>query len=111
MPNAELPLAGLPAESLTQIERDGFQLVVIRAGERVFAYEDKCPHAFWPLSQGMLRKTVLECPGHGWEFDIETGRCLNAPAYCLIPVGVTIRGETVYLEWSDAARESRCSSA
>src|SRR5262249_2214133 len=56
-----LRLADLPADSLTPIEHDGLKLVVIRSGDRVFAYHDKCPHAFWPLSQGTLHRATLEC--------------------------------------------------
>ncbi len=32
-----------------------------------------------------------------------SGRCLNAPAYCLTPVSVTVTAETVQLDWGDAA--------
>ena len=108
MPNAELSLAGLPADSLVHIEQNGANLLVVHSQGRVFAYQDRCPHAFWPLSQGTLAGTVLECPGHGWEFDIRTGRCLNAPAYCLSSVAVTVSGDTVALEWSDAEEQESC---
>jgi 3-phenylpropionate/trans-cinnamate dioxygenase ferredoxin component len=101
MHNAELSLAALAEDSLVRVAQDGANFVVIRSGDGVFAYEDRCPHAFWPLSQGILTHSVLECPGHGWEFDIHTGRCLNAPAYCLTPVAVTISNDTVRLEWTD----------
>jgi len=93
----KLSLADLPDGSLTHVELDGVNLVVVRSGAEVFAYYDKCPHAFWPLSEGSLNNSVLECPGHGWEFDIKTGRCLNAPVYCLTPVLVTLEGDTVRL--------------
>lgn len=108
MPNAELSLASLPADSLVHVERDGANLLLIHSRGRVFAYQDKCPHAFWPLSQGTLTGTVLECPGHGWEFDIQTGRCINAPAYCLNSVAVTVSGDIVRLVWSDAEKQESC---
>jgi len=92
-----LRLADLPADALTRIEHDGLKLVVIRSGDRVFAYHDKCPHAFWPLSQGTLHRATLECPGHGWEFDIETGRCLSASSYCLTSVPLTVVEDTVHI--------------
>src|SRR5262249_18041844 len=97
MPMLALRLADLPADSLTCIEHDGHNLVVIRSGDRVFAYHDTCPHAFWPLSQGTLHSATIECPGHGWEFDIETGRCLNASSYCLTPVPLTVVENTVQI--------------
>jgi nitrite reductase/ring-hydroxylating ferredoxin subunit len=102
MQNTELSLSELRADSLLQFEHAGTKLVVVRSKDRVFAFHDRCPHAFWPLSQGTLRDTVLECAGHGWEFDIETGRCLTAPVYCLTPVTVRVDGDTVRLEWPDS---------
>jgi nitrite reductase/ring-hydroxylating ferredoxin subunit len=67
-------------------------------GDRLFAYRDVCPHAFWPLSDGTVHDTVLECPGHGWQFDAETGACITAPSYCLTPVQVTIVDESAQSE-------------
>lgn len=105
MPNAELSLAELPFDSLVRVDQEGANLVVIRSEGQVFAYQDRCPHAFWPLSRGSLAGNVLECPGHGWEFDVQTGRCLNAPAYCLTPVAVTVKGDAVSLEWGAPGAE------
>jgi nitrite reductase/ring-hydroxylating ferredoxin subunit len=108
MPTAELSFAGLPADFLVRVEQNGANLVVIRLEGRVFAYHDRCPHAFWPLSQGTLTGAVLECPGHGWEFDISTGRCLNAPAYCLAGVAATVTGDGVYMQWNDDEVQKSC---
>ncbi len=106
MPNAKLSLSALPADSLFRLDWEGYKLVVIRTEDRVSAYEDRCPHASWPLSQGTLRDATLECPGHGWEFDVRTGRCLNSPAYCLSPVAVTIEADTVHLQWGDSEKQN-----
>jgi nitrite reductase/ring-hydroxylating ferredoxin subunit len=108
MPSAELSLANIPADSLVRVEENGANLVVIRSQGQIVAYQDRCPHAFWPLSEGALSGNVLECPGHGWEFDIRTGRCLNAPAYCLSSVAVTLSGDTVCLQWNDPETQKPC---
>jgi nitrite reductase/ring-hydroxylating ferredoxin subunit len=97
MPIIELPLAELSEAAPTRIELDGQPIVLVRSGDQVFAYNDKCPHAFWPLSEGSLNNSVLECPGHGWEFDIKTGRCLTTPDYCLVAVPVTVEAGLVRL--------------
>ena len=98
MQNAEISLTDIPENSLTRFEHQGVKLVVVRTGSRVFAYEDQCPHAFWPLSEGSLNGTILECPGHGWEFNIETGRCLNSPDHCLTAVLLTVEDDVVYFQ-------------
>lgn len=63
------------------------------------AFEDVCPHAFWPLSDGCVRNGLIECPGHGWEFELQSGKCVNAPAYALTRVTTTIVGELLRIEW------------
>jgi nitrite reductase/ring-hydroxylating ferredoxin subunit len=99
MPHVNYPIADLIENFPVRIEHEGMRLVLIRSASRVFAYEDVCPHASWPLSDGTAQNGVLECPGHGWEFSVESGRCLNAPAYCLTPVSVSVQGEFVLLSW------------
>lgn|GEM_PF-1101147 len=57
----------------------GRRLVVCRAGGRLFALEDRCPHASEPLSGGALRGFALECPYHGGRLDVRDGRPLAPP--------------------------------
>lgn len=101
MQTVEFPLAEFPEGALVRIGREGSNLLVVRSNGQLYAYRDQCPHAFWPLSEGTLKKNVLECPGHGWEFDIVTGRCLNTPDYCLSSVVVAINGDTAVFQWND----------
>jgi nitrite reductase/ring-hydroxylating ferredoxin subunit len=99
MPHAEIPLADIPLNIPVAVEQDNMKIVILRTESQISAFEDACPHAFWPLSEGTVRKGVLECPGHGWEFSAETGRCLNAPTYCLNPIAFEVVGETIRLQW------------
>jgi nitrite reductase/ring-hydroxylating ferredoxin subunit len=113
MPIIELTLSEIPVETLFRVNRDGLSVVLFATGGRVSAFVDVCPHASWPLSGGEVEENVVECPGHGWKFSLATGRCLNAPAYCLTPVQVEIDGDRVRLELSPpVARDDRqCSEA
>jgi nitrite reductase/ring-hydroxylating ferredoxin subunit len=43
-------------------------------GTRIYAMENRCPHADAPLSDGELEGTVVTCPLHGWRIDVTTGR-------------------------------------
>lgn len=47
---------------------------LFRVGGRVYAMDNVCPHAGYPLHEGVLEGTVVICSGHGWEYDLETGR-------------------------------------
>lgn len=106
MPRAEISIAEVPLNVPTRFEHEGMKLVILRTESQISAYEDACPHAFWPLSEGTIRDGVLECPGHGWEFSASTGHCLNAPAYCLTRVSLQLRDEKIRLEWEAGAPSS-----
>lgn len=45
----------------------------------VAALRDLCPHRAMPLSFGRFDGTCVECPYHGWQFDL-AGRCQHIPA-------------------------------
>jgi nitrite reductase/ring-hydroxylating ferredoxin subunit len=112
MPSAEIPIEALTFDTPHAFEWDAMKVVVVRTREGIHAFEDACPHAFWPLSAGTFRDGALECPGHGWEFQVRTGKCLESPAYCLNRIAVTIDGEVARLEWqsanSSSTRKSDC---
>lgn len=37
-----------------------------------------CPHAGGPLGKGVLKGSVVTCPWHGWQFNVDSGQhCLN----------------------------------
>ena len=60
---------------------DGRGVCVVRVGTDVFALEDRCSHAEFPLSDGdMVDDLVIECPLHGARFDLRSGTVLEAPA-------------------------------
>ena len=88
--------------SLTQLERErvllarvgGREIGVLRDEDgRLHAVRNRCPHHGAPLCRGRVRereagepgsyepsgKRVLRCPWHGWEFELESGRCLDDP--------------------------------
>lgn len=63
-------IAGLPIT----IGRDNSGLL--------FAISDICPHRAAPLSAGCIKAGTVECPYHGWRFDILDGTCKDIPALC-----------------------------
>jgi nitrite reductase/ring-hydroxylating ferredoxin subunit len=113
MLTAEIPINVLPIDKPYAWEADGLKIVLLRTAERVYAFQDVCPHASWPLSAGTFHDGKLECPGHGWEFRVETGECPESPTYCLTRVSARVEGEMVRLEWKvesiSQETEHRCS--
>jgi 3-phenylpropionate/trans-cinnamate dioxygenase ferredoxin component len=46
-----------------------------------YAIEDVCTHDGGPLAEGPLKGHIVECPRHGAQFDVKTGKVLSPPAY------------------------------
>lgn len=101
MPHLEMNLSELEDDQPVRVELDGTGIVVVRHGDAVRAFEDECPHAGWRLSEGEVVDGVLECPGHAWQFNVDTGECADVPSYCLTPVRVMRDGDTIRLELTE----------
>jgi len=59
------------------------------AGDAV-ALEDRCAHRRYPLSEGVLKGDLIQCPYHGLEFDTG-GSCVFAPGGVSIPPQAKVR--------------------
>jgi nitrite reductase/ring-hydroxylating ferredoxin subunit len=90
---------------------------VFRVQDKVFAWENRCPHAGGPVCQGKIYRKVEEvlgtdqkslglrfsatpqivCPWHGFEFDVATGRHPGDPKVRLRPVPVEVREGRIYV--------------
>jgi nitrite reductase/ring-hydroxylating ferredoxin subunit len=113
--NPARPAAGLRLCALADLADPGakgfrfrrdealFAGVVVRRNGAVAGYEDRCPHAGWPLAgpdERFLTRTgehVL-CAGHGALFRPEDGVCVAGPCagQALAPWPVEVRdGEVV----------------
>jgi phenylpropionate dioxygenase-like ring-hydroxylating dioxygenase large terminal subunit len=69
-------------------------IVVFRTQSGVVtALEDRCVHRHAPLSQGKICQEYIECPYHGWQYDID-GTVKNVPALpknCNLPHNLSIK--------------------
>ena len=101
MPKLELTLNEIPINQPHGLEHDGQPIVLIRQGDSVSAFVDRCPHAGWKLSEGDLYDGVIECPGHSWEFHGHDGKCITVPAHCLTSLNVQVQNDAVCIEWED----------
>lgn len=61
----------------------GFNLILLRRGEQVFAYHNECPHAGrrldWAPGKFLIKDGAVICAAHGATFDIPTGSVLAGP--------------------------------
>ena len=105
--------------ALDELEREG--RIVARVGGRevgvvrdprsgsLHGIRNRCPHHGGPLCLGTVRERlvgapgrydvggqrVLRCPWHGWEFDLETGRCVDEPSLRAAVYTVRVGGNRV----------------
>ncbi len=56
------------------------RVVVGRCNEGMFAFSDHCTHKGGPLSDGALVGCTVQCPWHGSQFDVRSGRVVAGPA-------------------------------
>jgi 3-phenylpropionate/trans-cinnamate dioxygenase ferredoxin subunit len=61
------------------------RIAVFRVGDEVYAIGDRCSHAEASLSEGEVFDTEVECPRHGAEFDLTSGKPLSLPATKPVP--------------------------
>lgn len=57
---------------------DGSPIAIFRVGDIIRAVGNICPHQKADkLHDGFIEGTVIRCPEHGWQFDLETGNCIG----------------------------------
>ena len=89
------------------VRRDGKQILLITADERVFAIANRCPHEGYPLSEGTLgADCLLTCNWHNWKFDLRSGEALvGRDPVRTYPVET--RGEEIFLDLTDPPAEAQ----
>lgn len=86
-------------------EEEGIVVMSVTRGEvalfkvngTIYALENECPHAGGPLGEGEVKECIVTCPWHGWEFHIQSGKCLNAPDSPVKTIPITLIDEEIHL--------------
>lgn len=69
-----------PPGQLLGLKHDGTRIVLANVDGHFYALRDRCSHADFPLHDGFLEGTELECLHHGARFDVCTGEAKSFPA-------------------------------
>jgi nitrite reductase/ring-hydroxylating ferredoxin subunit/uncharacterized membrane protein len=76
----------------------GARVAVGRCSQGVIAFADQCTHKGGPLSDGALVGCTVQCPWHGSQFDVVTGRVIAGPAEePVLTYDVVTRGDDVFV--------------
>ena len=61
-------------------EINGKTLAIFNVDGQFRAIDNTCLHRGGPLGEGEVEGNVVTCPWHGWQYNVETGVCVNNPA-------------------------------
>lgn len=88
----------LDEDEAMQIVVEGKEIALINLGGELFALDDICTHAYASMSDGYIEGDCIECPLHGAQFDIKTGKAVTPPATeDLASYGVKVEDGDVYV--------------
>jgi nitrite reductase/ring-hydroxylating ferredoxin subunit len=89
------PLRDFPPGERRIVTAGSRSIGVFRIGDRFFAVRNRCPHQGGPLCLGRIapwaassgpgdfrmegEASLIACPWHGWEYDLETGQSFLGP--------------------------------
>ncbi|MGE4649536.1 MAG: Rieske 2Fe-2S domain-containing protein [Myxococcota bacterium] len=101
-------LNDIPSHRGLRVVVDGIGIGLYRVGQKLYAMEDACPHAGYPLSEGELEGCIISCRAHGWPFDVRTGFDPDHPDGFPIPCfAVEVAGDEVRINLSDRINDPR----
>ncbi len=89
----------LPPGKAIRVEIGDEPIAIFNVGGDLYAIGDTCSHEEASLAEGDVFGTCVECPLHGAEFDLATGRPRTLPA--VVPVAtyaVRVEGGEVLVD-------------
>lgn len=88
-------VSAIPEGGVRALEVGGERLLLARLGGSVTCFENACAHMGLALDDGRVEQGRLECPHHGFKYDLSSGECLTAPSVQLRPRSVRIVGDRI----------------
>jgi len=73
--------AEIPPGTGRTVEVNGIRIALFNVDGTFYAVDNTCPHAGGPLGEGKLKEGIVECPWHGWRFDVRTGMREHNPNF------------------------------
>ncbi len=94
-----------PENASCSVNHDGRDLLVVRRGDALFVYENRCPHtreSLDPMGGSVASDDglLLTCQRHAAQFRLDNGECVGGPCLGeqLEAVAVIISQGEIYLD-------------
>lgn len=81
--------------SVKEIAVNGKTLALCNVDGKFYALDNVCLHRGGPLGEGYLDGEKLECPWHGWQYDVKTGAVAMNPSAKVASYEVKVEGADV----------------
>lgn len=72
--------SALPDDGVHRVKVDGRDMLLVKSGEWVRLFRNRCPHDGSPMHKGRVDSGVIRCPKHGICFSLESGEPLGGEA-------------------------------
>jgi nitrite reductase/ring-hydroxylating ferredoxin subunit len=92
-------LTAFPRGSGRAVKVQGQTIALFNLGGELIAVDDGCPHMRASLACGVVRGRTILCGWHGWQFDLDSGACMNVEWAKLRRYPVAIRDGQVVLTY------------
>ena len=94
-------LAEVPAGSCRSVEADGMGVAICNVDGTIYAVDNTCPHAGGPLGEGSLDGELVECPWHGWRYNVRTGERPENPEITVDCFRVQVENDVIHVVLPD----------
>ena len=88
----------IPTGTGLEVTAGGRVIALFKTAEGIRAIDGICAHAGGPIGKGTLNGTVVTCPWHGWQYDVETGTHCLTPQICQQSFVVEVEGDDVFVQ-------------
>ena len=75
------------------IQIDERPVALFKYNNDFYALKNGCLHQGFPLAEGHMKSYMVECPLHGWVYDIRDGKCLSLENRYTIKYDLRIRNK------------------
>ncbi len=88
----------VPDDGVLPVYPRGLGVLLVKAGDTVYAIANRCAHMACPLEGGERDGFLIACPCHDWRFDVRTGAFAAAPEITIPTYPVRVDGGEVFVE-------------
>ena len=86
---------------LKEVSVNGVELVLTSVNNKLYCFENRCPHEEVKLSLGCIKNEKIKCALHGYSFNLETGCSSEVDLERLLTYQVKREKTGVYIKIED----------